>query len=184
MLSQQQNPHVLSHSLQVQHQQMGSKEINNNTEGEADIKSFSIREYVVGWREKDIVKSWPFPEKYLQMCVDHGVRNVLPPFGPLADEDDKNVLVSKSEALPDDDQKQQNIIKREDDPTAGLFSKEERSKVMITSQEEGIWCNSRKDKRRRRGKCKKRSMLEILAVAKRSTSEEINRINHFSYIQS
>lgn len=42
------------------------------------------RQYVLDYRQKDIFHSWPFPEKYLQMCLNHGISNdsVLPPFEP------------------------------------------------------------------------------------------------------
>lgn len=40
------------------------------------------RQYVLASRQKDILRSWPFPEKYLQICFKHGISNVLPPLEP------------------------------------------------------------------------------------------------------
>ncbi|XP_057249192.1 uncharacterized protein LOC104889696 isoform X2 [Beta vulgaris subsp. vulgaris] len=40
---------------------------------------FSMRQYVLLSRQKDIFKSWPFAEKYLRLCLKYGVTNVLPP---------------------------------------------------------------------------------------------------------
>ncbi|KAI9114884.1 hypothetical protein K1719_013897 [Acacia pycnantha] len=227
MLAQQQNPHAVSYSLQQQH--IESKEMNS--EGEADVNTFSIRQYVLACRQKGLVQSWPFPEKYLKMCLDRGLRNVLPPFGlsrsnknnsvsessslnnngiirpnlndPCDDEDyddHQNVGFLKSE-LPHHHQvlleqkKEQNIVSLSD---SGLLSNNEhRSKAI---QEDGMispadWvnqgsqiigkCSSKSsgklDRRRRTGRCKKRSMADILAEAKHCTLEEINRINQFSY---
>ncbi|XVE81181.1 hypothetical protein DITRI_Ditri15bG0042200 [Diplodiscus trichospermus] len=50
--------------------------------GEADNNPFSIRQFVVASRRKDIFHCWPFPQKYLQICLKHGIDNVLPPFEP------------------------------------------------------------------------------------------------------
>ncbi|XVF37852.1 hypothetical protein REPUB_Repub20aG0046700 [Reevesia pubescens] len=50
--------------------------------GEADTKPFSIRQFVIDTRTKDILHCWPFPQKYLQICLKYGVSNVLPPFEP------------------------------------------------------------------------------------------------------
>ncbi|XP_022761013.1 uncharacterized protein LOC111307259 isoform X2 [Durio zibethinus] len=54
----------------------------NCVNGEADTKPFSIRQFVVDTRRKDIFHCWPFPEKYLQICLKYGISNVLPPFEP------------------------------------------------------------------------------------------------------
>ena len=40
------------------------------------------RQFVVATRRKDIFHSWPFPQKYLQICLKYGISNVLPPFEP------------------------------------------------------------------------------------------------------
>ncbi|XP_052178351.1 uncharacterized protein LOC127792067 [Diospyros lotus] len=44
---------------------------------------FSIRDYVSGARSKDIQTNWPFAQKNLQLCLKHGVGDLLPPFQPL-----------------------------------------------------------------------------------------------------
>lgn len=72
MLPQQKNPAGVSQSM---HQQTTS---NNNLE-EPDKRPFSIRQYVLACRQKDVFSNWPFPEKYLQMCLNYGISDVLPP---------------------------------------------------------------------------------------------------------
>ncbi|KAI4389686.1 hypothetical protein MLD38_001887 [Melastoma candidum] len=42
--------------------------------------NFSLREYVFRSRTKDISANWPFSQKNLQLCLQHGVTEVLPPF--------------------------------------------------------------------------------------------------------
>ncbi|XP_048227530.1 uncharacterized protein LOC8267943 [Ricinus communis] len=44
------------------------------------LPNFSIRDYVFTARSKDIKKNWPFSLKNLQLCLKHGVKDVLPPF--------------------------------------------------------------------------------------------------------
>ncbi|XP_068643547.1 uncharacterized protein [Aristolochia californica] len=43
---------------------------------------FSIRNYVFTSRSKDIGTNWPFPPRFLQLCLKHGVKELLPPFEP------------------------------------------------------------------------------------------------------
>ncbi|XP_068637711.1 uncharacterized protein [Aristolochia californica] len=43
---------------------------------------FSIRNYVFASRSKDIGTNWPFPPQFLQLCLKHGVKELLPPFEP------------------------------------------------------------------------------------------------------
>jgi len=45
---------------------------------------------------------------------------------------------------------------------------------------QAVKCNRKK----RKGKCKKRSMMDILAVARRSTLEEIDEMNRFCYSET
>lgn len=45
--------------------------------------NFSIRDYVLATRSKDIEKNWPFSLTNLQLCLKHGARDLLPPFQPL-----------------------------------------------------------------------------------------------------
>ncbi|KAJ1400236.1 hypothetical protein SESBI_29796 [Sesbania bispinosa] len=89
-MSEGENPPPVLPSLQPQ-----------TDSAQADAKPFSIRshhllylvllvfeeplahrQYVSAWRQKNISGNWPFPEKYLQMCVERGIKDVLPPFEP------------------------------------------------------------------------------------------------------
>uniref|UniRef100_A0A7N0TY30 Uncharacterized protein n=1 Tax=Kalanchoe fedtschenkoi TaxID=63787 RepID=A0A7N0TY30_KALFE len=45
-----------------------------------DVRNFSIRDFVLAARSKDIGTNWPFPDKHLKLCLKHGVKNLLPPF--------------------------------------------------------------------------------------------------------
>lgn len=47
------------------------------------LPKFSIRDYVFSTRSKDINTNWPFSQKNLQLCLKHGVKDLLPPFQPL-----------------------------------------------------------------------------------------------------
>ncbi|KAL6553337.1 hypothetical protein OROGR_007179 [Orobanche gracilis] len=47
------------------------------------LPKFSIRDYVFGTRSKDFKTHWPFSRKNLQLCLKHGVKDVLPPFETL-----------------------------------------------------------------------------------------------------
>ncbi|KVI02392.1 uncharacterized protein LOC112500109 [Cynara cardunculus var. scolymus] len=47
------------------------------------LPNFSIRDYVFGSRCKDIASNWPFSQEILQLCLQYGVKNLLPPFQPL-----------------------------------------------------------------------------------------------------
>ncbi|KAG6596789.1 hypothetical protein SDJN03_09969, partial [Cucurbita argyrosperma subsp. sororia] len=42
--------------------------------------NFSLRDYVFNTRSKDIRNNWPFSLKNLQLCLKHGVKDLLPPF--------------------------------------------------------------------------------------------------------
>ncbi|XP_077217627.1 uncharacterized protein LOC143851999 [Tasmannia lanceolata] len=46
------------------------------------LPNFSIRDYVYTARTKDIGANWPFPGQFLQLCLKHGVKDILPPFEP------------------------------------------------------------------------------------------------------
>ncbi|KAJ1385809.1 hypothetical protein SESBI_41318 [Sesbania bispinosa] len=70
-MSEEENPPPVLPSLQPQ-----------TDSAEAEAKPFSIRQYVSAWRQKNISGNWPFPEKYLQMCLERGIKDVLPPFEP------------------------------------------------------------------------------------------------------
>lgn len=43
---------------------------------------FSIRDYVFASRSKGIKRSWPFHPHSLELCLNHGVKDPLPPFEP------------------------------------------------------------------------------------------------------
>ncbi|KAD4386319.1 hypothetical protein R6Q59_009571 [Mikania micrantha] len=45
--------------------------------------SFSIRDYVFNSRRKNIACNWPFSHKLLYICLQHEVKNILPPFQSL-----------------------------------------------------------------------------------------------------
>lgn len=47
------------------------------------LPKFSIRDYVFTSRSKDIQTNWPFSQKNLQLCLKHGVKDLLPPFQSL-----------------------------------------------------------------------------------------------------
>ncbi|KAL3614857.1 hypothetical protein CASFOL_040518 [Castilleja foliolosa] len=47
------------------------------------LPNFSIRGYVYKTRGKDIKTHWPFSSKKLQLCLKHGIKDVLPPFETL-----------------------------------------------------------------------------------------------------
>ncbi|MQM21375.1 hypothetical protein Taro_054414 [Colocasia esculenta] len=49
---------------------------------EAQHPRFSIRDYVFASRSRDVRTHWPFPQRYLQLCLKHGVRDLLPPVEP------------------------------------------------------------------------------------------------------
>lgn len=44
--------------------------------------TFSIRDYAFDSRSKGIKRSWPFRPQSLELCLKHGVKNLLPPFEP------------------------------------------------------------------------------------------------------
>ncbi|KAL4289385.1 hypothetical protein AHAS_Ahas19G0380900 [Arachis hypogaea] len=225
MSSHQQNPPADSKSLQ---QEMGSEKTN----AEADVKPFSIRQYALAWRHRSIFHSWPFPERYLHMCLSRGIdiRDVLPPlFSPQTCEDEslkgcssKNLIHSHGNNGDDskdgfefcktnsniknndygtsfhDDEEGNNdnqynncIVPvpdnvAEDDEVLDIQPISSSIHVHKTSprptmasllSNKGV-----KDKRRRRrGRCKKRSMADILADARHCTVEEIYRMNKFYY---
>ncbi|MED6184966.1 hypothetical protein PIB30_052504 [Stylosanthes scabra] len=233
MSSHKKNPPAVSKSLQ---QEMGSEKTN----AEADAKPFSIRQYALAWRNRSIFHSWPFPEKYLHMCLSRGIRDVLPPLfasQTCCEEDESSLKGCCSKNLisyhgnnsnddsndgvdgefckthshsniknnneygtsfhdDDDDNQHKNCIvpfnnnvAEEDDDEEVLdiqpisssivdVHKTSSSPTMLASlSNKGV-----KDKRRRRrGRCKKRSMADILADARYCTVEEIYSMNKFYY---
>ncbi|KAL2323864.1 hypothetical protein Fmac_022922 [Flemingia macrophylla] len=193
-----------------------SQSLLQQTGSEADVKPFSIRQYALASRHRSTLHSWPFHEKHLQLCLKHGLKEVLPPFvtkNSLAEplkgcsnltysrNDDSQEVDSCKAEVPDfiDDHLQ--CIKNECDcKVANPFSSHEEGNqhkgiisANLSQPAEACTFQSStnvykslppskavKDKRRRRrGRCKKRSMVDILAVARHSTLEEIHRINQF-----
>ncbi|KAL5542886.1 hypothetical protein UlMin_010596 [Ulmus minor] len=69
-MSREQSPPEISQSLQQHIVPAGDK---------PDKEPFSIRKYVLASRQKHIIHNWPFPEKFLHLCLKHGITNVLPP---------------------------------------------------------------------------------------------------------
>ncbi|KAL6544604.1 hypothetical protein OROMI_023466 [Orobanche minor] len=65
------------HQLEVDLINSGLDDINQT------LPKFSIRDYVFGTRSKDFKTHWPFSRKNLQLCLEHGVKDVLPPFETL-----------------------------------------------------------------------------------------------------
>ncbi|KAL3503700.1 hypothetical protein ACH5RR_038149 [Cinchona calisaya] len=49
---------------------------NNNN----PIPKFTLRDYVFNSRSKDIRNNWPFSQESLELCLKHGVADLLPPF--------------------------------------------------------------------------------------------------------
>ncbi|XP_010913257.1 uncharacterized protein [Elaeis guineensis] len=49
---------------------------------ERPTPNFSIRDYVFTSRSKGIGTNWPFPQQLLQLCLKHGISDLLPPFEP------------------------------------------------------------------------------------------------------
>ncbi|KAG8365207.1 hypothetical protein BUALT_Bualt18G0080400 [Buddleja alternifolia] len=56
---------------------------NSGLDDKIPLPNFSIRDYVFNRRGKDIKTHWPFSAKNLQLCLKHGVKDVLPPFHTL-----------------------------------------------------------------------------------------------------
>ncbi|WOL12339.1 hypothetical protein Cni_G21105 [Canna indica] len=59
---------------------LASQEGDPVTLHEITTPSFSIRDYVFHSRSKGIEASWPFAPQFLHLCLEHGVKDFLPPF--------------------------------------------------------------------------------------------------------
>ncbi|KAF9587324.1 hypothetical protein IFM89_001314 [Coptis chinensis] len=55
---------------------------DDNYHEQQQLPSFSIRDYVLTARHKDIEKNWPFSQQLLQLCSKHEIKVLLPPFKP------------------------------------------------------------------------------------------------------
>ncbi|XP_057765352.1 uncharacterized protein LOC130986090 [Salvia miltiorrhiza] len=64
-------------------QQLGVDLFKSGLDYNNPLPNFSIRDYVFNTRGKDIKNNWPFSQKNLQLCLKHGVKDVLPPFQSL-----------------------------------------------------------------------------------------------------
>ncbi|XP_050373917.1 uncharacterized protein LOC126791501 [Argentina anserina] len=40
---------------------------------------FFLRQHVLACRQRDVISNWPFPKKYLHLCLSYGIKEVLPP---------------------------------------------------------------------------------------------------------
>lgn len=83
------------------------KPCSGDPNGVSSSKNISIREYVSTVRAKDIRKTWPFSQNYLQKCLDNNRRPFLPPLeSPFSERDSfqeklrgKENLVQRCDAL-------------------------------------------------------------------------------------
>ncbi|KAK9268950.1 hypothetical protein L1049_000716 [Liquidambar formosana] len=67
-----------SHNLALQDVDLFASSIDDTK-----LPNFSIRDYVFTARNKDIKTNWPFSQRNLQLCMKHGVKDLLPPFQSL-----------------------------------------------------------------------------------------------------
>lgn len=204
---------------------------DNSIEPEPDINTFSIRQYVLASRQKDILRNWPFPVKYLQICFKHGINNVLPPLDEPRDSAIQSLRAGvRFNCFEQDNEKAnstENIVGQENflrDECDSYFN-EALSKVSSQDCHLSLSSNSymleennqltsdissdiivpmvqpsttmpsshlyvdpdsksptsskrlRHKRKRHKGKHKKRSMVDILSVAKHCTMEDLRRIN-------
>ncbi|RDX88063.1 hypothetical protein CR513_30394, partial [Mucuna pruriens] len=188
-----------------------SQSLLQRTGSEADVKPFSLREYVVACRQRSILGNWPFYEKHLQLCLKHGIKEVLPPMRCQKQlKGCSNLMHSQNDNTKEADSCKAEVphvidehsqIKNECDykVTNHLSSHEEGNQhncgtISANLSQPADTCTlptsthvhkTVRDKRRRRkGRCKKRFMVDILAVARHSTLEEIHRMNKFYYAET
>ncbi|KAL9316943.1 hypothetical protein ACSQ67_013460 [Phaseolus vulgaris] len=211
MMSQQQNqnlPAVLQSLLQ-------------QTGFGAGVKPFSLRQYVLASRHRNLLQNWPFHEKHLKLCLEHGLEEVLPPLGPqtsLSEPDSPNLMHSSSDGNSNKKEEADSCkaevphlhgyhpqtVQNECDYKVKEGNQHHCSNVSANLSQPAYKCTlpssthhaykrspllpsskAVKDKcRRHKGRCKKRSMVDILAVARHSTLEEIHRMNKFYYAET
>ncbi|XP_027933836.1 uncharacterized protein LOC114189473 [Vigna unguiculata] len=134
----------------------------------AAVKPFSIRQYVLASRHRNISQNWPFEEKHFQLCLKIGVKleDLLPLIEPGKTSQENPVKgCSKMHSSNDDNSKETDSCNAEEPQDI-----DDQCNLKVINQFK---------RRRRKGKCKKRSMVDILAVARYSTSEEIHEMNKF-----
>ncbi|XP_016504059.2 uncharacterized protein LOC107822081 [Nicotiana tabacum] len=78
------------------------------------LPKFSIRDYVFKSRRKDIKTNWPFSQKNLQLCLKHGVTDLLPPFQSVKGCAVDNCSIDKDNIIGTFDQEEH--FKVDDDP--------------------------------------------------------------------
>ncbi|XP_027935222.1 uncharacterized protein LOC114190508 [Vigna unguiculata] len=176
------------------------------------VKPFSLRQYVLASRHRNFFQNWPFHEKHLWLCLKHGLKEkeVLPPFGsqtsltePL--KDSANLMHYSSSDNNNNSKKEADSCKAEYDYHPQAMKNDCDYKVKEGNEQHcsnisanlsqpssthahkisSLMQKAVKDKcRRRKGRCKKRSMVDILAVARHSTLEEIHMMNKFYYAET
>ncbi|XP_030478621.2 uncharacterized protein LOC115695694 isoform X1 [Cannabis sativa] len=72
------------------------------------LPKFSIRDYVFTSRNKDIKTNWPFSQKNLQLCLKHGVKDVLPPFQTI--DSVKNQTLKRSCTVEEEEEEEEENI--------------------------------------------------------------------------
>lgn len=187
----------------------------------AGVKPFSLRQYVLASRHRNLLQNWPFHEKHLKLCLEHGLKEVLPPLGPQTSlsEPDPNLMHSSSDGNSNKKEEEADSCKAEVPHLYGYHpqtvqndtdykvkegNQHHCSNVSANLSQPAYTCTlpssthhaykrspllpsskAVKDKcRRHKGRCKKRSMVDILAVARHSTLEEIHRMNKFYYAET
>ncbi|XP_022145235.1 uncharacterized protein LOC111014738 [Momordica charantia] len=179
-------------------------------------KLFSIRQYTLSCRQKNLFHCWPFPVKYLLLCLSHGVNNILPPLDlpPYVIQSSEHV---RSIDCMQKDNKDNPIVVNDEGPditeesagkrsynsrqlchSSGIMSRDVSSNMLCPERQalstpttlhscldvdkwpiRSLDCSrmSRKNDRSRKGKQKKRWMVDILAVAKPCSLEDLYKMN-------
>lgn len=86
----------IAHDLNVSDIDLKSPDVDLHDTCNNQLPNFSIRDYVFGLRSKDVACNWPFSPTSLQLCLKHGVKNLLPPFQSLENRshDEEETLIS------------------------------------------------------------------------------------------
>lgn len=85
----------ISHDLKLSDIDLKFLDADLDDTNDNHLPNFSIRDYVFGLRSKDIACNWPFSPTSLQLCLKHGVKNLLPPFQPLDLLRDNSSVISR-----------------------------------------------------------------------------------------
>ncbi|BAT93565.1 hypothetical protein LR48_Vigan02g270800 [Vigna angularis] len=157
---------------------------------EAGVKPFAIRQYVLACRDRNISQNWPYEEKHLQLCLKSGLmeKELLPPLEPLNG-------FSKMHSPNDNNSKETDSCNAEvpqecNYKVSNHHPSSQPEETCSLSGSTNFHNNSpplktvKCKRRRRKGKCKKRFMVDILAMAQHSTLEEIDGMNKFFYAQT